>query len=111
MKHEPKGQAVDKSDLSQEPRIRLDHFLKISRLVPRRSTAQAICAHGGIWINGHVAKAAKLVKLGDLLEIQLQGRRTQIRVAKIPETPCTKLEAPTLYEQVESPYVERFSKQ
>ena len=111
MKHGPKGQAADKKDRSKEHRIRLDHFLKLSRLVLRRSHAQEICAHGGIWINGQVAKAARLVKLGDLLEMHLQGRRTQIRVVKIPESPCTKLEAPTLYEQVESPYGQRFSKQ
>lgn len=106
-----KGQAVGKKDLSKEPRIRLDYFLKLSRLVSRRSLAQAICAHGGIWINGRVAKAAKWVKLGDFLEIQLPGRTAQIRVVRIPKTPCTKLEAPTLYEQVESPHVQRFSKQ
>jgi ribosomal 50S subunit-recycling heat shock protein len=111
MRHGLKGQAVNKEDLSGEPRMRLDHFLKISRLVLRRSLAHEICAHGGILINGHVAKAARLVKLGDLLKIQLRGRIAQIRVVKIPETSCTKQEAPTLYEQVESPYVQRFSKQ
>jgi ribosomal 50S subunit-recycling heat shock protein len=106
-----KGQGVGRNDLSKEPRMRLDYFLKLSRLVPRRSLAQAICVHGGIWINGHVAKAAKLVKPGDSLEIQLPGRTTQILVVKIPKTPCTKLESSTLYEQVESPHVQRFSKQ
>jgi ribosomal 50S subunit-recycling heat shock protein len=110
MRQGPKGPAVDIIDLSQGPRLRLDYFLKLSRLVPRRSVAQAICAYGGISINGQVAKAARLVKLGDLLEIQLRGRTVQIRVIKIPESPCTKLEAPTLYEQVESPHVQRFSK-
>ena len=93
-----KRQAVGIVDPSQEPRMRLDHFLKLSRLVARRSVAQAICAYGGISINGHVAKAARLVKLGDLLEIQLRARTVQIRVIKIPKTPCTKLEPHTLYE-------------
>lgn len=111
MKHGLRGQAVDKGDLSREPTMRLDHYLKISRLVLRRSLAQDICAHGGIWVNGHIAKAARLVKLGDLLKIQLRGRIAQIRVVKIPGTSCTKHEAPTLYEEVESPHVQRFSKQ
>lgn len=111
MRYRLKGQMVDGNDQSKVPTMRLDHFLKLSRLVPRRSLAQALCAHGGVWLNGHVAKAARLVRLGDLLEIQLRGRTAQIRVVKIPETSCTKLEAPTLYEQVESPHVQRFSKQ
>jgi ribosomal 50S subunit-recycling heat shock protein len=110
MRHGLKGQAVDKDGLARDPRMRLDHFLRISRLVLRRSLAQEICALGGVWINGHVAKAARLVKLGDLLKIQLRGRIAQIRVVKIPDTSCTKHEAPTLYEQVESPHVQRFSK-
>ena len=92
-----------------ETRIRLDLFLRHSRLVPRRSLAHEICAQGGIWMNGQVAKAAQFVKPGDIFKMQLRGRMTQIRVLRIPETPCTKQEAAALYEQVESPYVQRFS--
>jgi len=110
VRHRLKGEGVSEN-ISKEPMMRLDHFLKLSRLVPRRSVAQEICAQGGIWMNGHAAKAAKWVKPGDFLEIRLRGRITHIRVLRIPETPCKKQEAPTLYEQVESPYVQRFSEQ
>jgi len=108
MRHALKGNTVVKV-LFNDHRMRLDHFLKHSRLVPRRSLAQDLCASGGIWINGSAAKAGKLVKLGDLLEVRFGGRIAQVRVLRIPETPCTKLEALTLYEEVESPYVQRFS--
>ena len=107
MRHRNRPATIEKT--SKEPTLRLDHFLKLSRLVPRRTLAQEICADGAVWMNGHAAKAARLVRRGDLLEIRLRSRVTWVRVVRIPELHCTKQQAATLYEQVESPHVQRFS--
>ena len=109
MKHRNKPTTLENA--SKEPTLRLDHFLKLSRLVPRRVLAQEICSDGAVWMNGHAVKAARLVRRGDLLEIRLRNRVTWVRILRIPELHCTKLQAAALYEQVESPHAQRFSKQ
>ena len=64
--------------------MRLDLFLKASRLVPRRSLAQEFCSAGLIEVNGSSAKSSKEVKLGDEVTIKRRNRITRIAVAAIP---------------------------
>jgi ribosomal 50S subunit-recycling heat shock protein len=66
--------------------MRLDQFLKISRLVARRSLAQEFCDAGAITVNGSKAKSSKEVKPGDEIEIKRRDRLTRVRVNTIPET-------------------------
>lgn len=78
--------------------MRLDLFLKISRLVSSRSTARELCELGLVSVNRAVAKSAKEVKAGDTVEINRRGRRTEIQIARIPEArQVSKVQAPELY--------------
>jgi len=78
--------------------MRLDLFLKQSRLVPRRTVAQEICDAGAVTLNGATAKPGKSVAAGDTIALRQRGRLTTVRVLRIPERPPSKAEAPTLYE-------------
>jgi ribosomal 50S subunit-recycling heat shock protein len=64
--------------------MRLDLFLKTSRLIPRRTLAQEFCDAGLIKINGAPAKSSKEVKTGDEIEIKRRNRLTLLKVLGIP---------------------------
>jgi ribosomal 50S subunit-recycling heat shock protein len=82
--------------------MRLDLFLKISRLIPRRSLAQEFCDAGLISVNGIVAKPSKEVKVGDEVEIKRRSRHTKIVVAEIPSAKqISKSSAGELYRLIE----------
>ncbi|QUW00585.1 RNA-binding S4 domain-containing protein [Chloracidobacterium sp. MS 40/45] len=79
--------------------MRLDSFLKASRLVPRRTVAQHMCEAGAVLVNGLPAKSSRLVRPGDTLTLHLRHRRLVARVLAVPETKTVK--APTtLYERL-----------
>lgn len=86
------------SDAAQPESMRLDLFLKVSRLIPRRSLAHQVCADGAISVNGHVAKSSRLVRVGDLIEWRQRHRVTAVKVARIPQLRPGKQEAAALYE-------------
>ena len=64
--------------------MRLDFFLKLSRLCPRRSTAQKLCDAGFVLLNGRPVKPAHPVKAGDVIAIQRHDRETELRVLTVP---------------------------
>jgi len=64
--------------------MRLDLFLKVSRLVLRRSVAQEFCDAGSIIVNGSAAKASKDIKAGDKIEIKRRTRHTSVEVLQLP---------------------------
>ena len=80
--------------------MRLDLFLKFSRLVPRRTLAQEMCEAGTVKINGQRAKSSRETREGDLLTIRSRGRLTTVRVLKVPEKPPSKAQAASLYETI-----------
>jgi ribosomal 50S subunit-recycling heat shock protein len=80
--------------------MRLDLFLKQSRLIPRRTVAQEACDAGGVTVNGATGKPGRAVSEGDVIAIRHRGRRTTVRVLRVPERPPSKAEAPTLYDVV-----------
>jgi ribosomal 50S subunit-recycling heat shock protein len=80
--------------------IRLDLFLKHSRIIPRRRLAHQACQHGGIRVNGQTARPGKTIKPGDLIEWIQPHKRIQVRVLKVPVAPPGKKDAPTLFEVV-----------
>ncbi len=77
--------------------MRLDKYLKVSRLIKRRTVANEACDAGRILINDKVAKASTKVKVGDIIEIQFGNRNTRIEVLSIEET-YKKEEAKELYQ-------------
>ena len=65
--------------------MRLDKYLKVSRLIKRRTVANEACDAGRVLVNGKPARASYDVKIGDTLEIQLGNRRMVAEVLKISE--------------------------
>lgn len=66
--------------------MRLDLFLKLSRLCPRRSIAQKLCDAGFVLLNGRPAKSAHFVKPNDEIKVRLRDHETTVRVISVPET-------------------------
>lgn len=66
--------------------MRLDKFLKVSRLIKRRTVANEACDAGRVLVNGTVAKASVKVKKGDIIEIQLGTKTVKAEVLDIRET-------------------------
>lgn len=77
--------------------MRLDKFLKVSRLIKRRTVANEICTAGRVQVNGRAAKAGTEVKIGDILEIGFGTGATRVKVLNIRES-VRKEETDTLYE-------------
>jgi ribosomal 50S subunit-recycling heat shock protein len=67
--------------------MRLDLFLKASRLSPRRAVAQALCDAGAVSVNGVTAKSSRAVRVGD--EISLR-RRSHLLIVRVLEVPTTR---------------------
>ena len=81
--------------------MRLDLFLKASRLVLRRTVAQEMCAAGAVLVNGAAARAARAVQVGDKISLRRQGRLLTVRVKALPAARQTsRSAAATLYEIV-----------
>ncbi len=76
--------------------MRLDKYLKVSRLMKRRTVANEACDAGRVAVNGKPARASYEVKIGDLLEITLGQKVMRVRVAAINEV-IRKEEAATMY--------------
>jgi ribosomal 50S subunit-recycling heat shock protein len=76
--------------------MRLDKFLKVSRLIKRRTLAKEVSDQGRIHINGKEAKASSTVKVGDILTVRLGQRLVTARIERIQET-TRKEEAAEMY--------------
>ena len=76
--------------------MRLDKFLKVSRLIKRRTVANEACDAGRVLVNGAVAKASVKVKAGDIIEIQFGTRTVKVEVLDIKDT-TKKEEASELF--------------
>ncbi|MBP1967225.1 MULTISPECIES: RNA-binding S4 domain-containing protein [Paenibacillus] len=66
--------------------MRIDKFLKVSRLIKRRTVAKDVSDQGRVWINGRDAKASTQVKVGDELAIQFGQKKVTIRVELLSES-------------------------
>lgn len=76
--------------------MRLDKFLKVSRLIKRRTVANEACDAGRVLINGTVAKASTKVKKGDIIEIQFGTKNVKAEVLDLRDT-TKKEEAADLF--------------
>ncbi len=79
--------------------MRLDKFLKISRLIKRRTVANEACDGGLISVNGKAAKASYDVKVGDIIELRLCSRAVKVQVVEINEY-AQKADAANMYREV-----------
>ncbi len=79
--------------------MRLDKYLKVSRLIKRRTVANEACDAGRVQINGKTAKAAVDVKVGDVIEIQFGTKNVKVEVTDIVET-TKKDEAKDLFRYI-----------
>lgn len=77
--------------------MRLDKYLKVSRIIKRRTVANEACDAGRVLVNGNTARASYAVKVGDIIEISLGSREIKIRVKEINEH-ANKENAPLMYE-------------
>ena len=77
--------------------MRLDKYLKISRIIKRRTIANDACDAGRIEVNGKNARASYAVKVGDVITVNLGSTAHEYRVLKVVET-VKKEEAEQLYE-------------
>lgn len=66
--------------------MRLDKYLKVSRLIKRRTVANEACDNGRVQLNGRVARASSEVKQGDVIEISFGDRTTKVEVLSVQET-------------------------
>lgn len=66
--------------------MRLDKYLKVSRLIKRRTVANEACDNGRVTVNGRVAKAGADVKPGDVIAIQFGNKDVEVEVVSIQET-------------------------
>ena len=81
-------------------KLRLDKFLKVSRLIKRRTVANTVSESGRVFVNGNPAKPAKQLKENDILEIEYANSTLKVRVVKIPAGNVSVQEAPTLYKVI-----------
>ncbi len=77
--------------------MRLDKFLKVSRIIKRRTVANEVCDAGHVTVAGRVVKASYDVKEGDVLEIQFGEKITKYKVVTVTEY-ATKQNASEMYE-------------
>ena len=76
--------------------MRLDKYLKISRLIKRRTVANDACDAGRVLINDKPAKASAQVKSGDVIEIQFGGKNVRVEVLEVKDT-VSKEDAESMY--------------
>jgi len=77
--------------------MRLDKFLKVSRLIKRRTVANKVSETGRVLVNGISAKPAKQLKLGDVIEIEYANKKEKYEIVKIPEGNVSIQDASELY--------------
>ena len=80
--------------------MRLDKYLKVSRLIKRRTVANEACDGERVSVNGRQVKASYQVKVGDVIEIAFGQRTLKVEVTEINE-PANKASAPAMYRELE----------
>jgi ribosomal 50S subunit-recycling heat shock protein len=87
--------------------MRLDKFLQVSRLVKRRTIANTLCNRGAVSVNGHVAKAGKMLAVGDILRLpdsssDVEAPDPEYEVLELPSGNVSRARAAALYRQLNS---------
>lgn len=79
--------------------MRLDKYLKVSRLIKRRTVANDAADGGRVLVNGAPAKPSKDVKPGDVIEIKFGARTVKVEIVSVSEN-ATKADAPAMYREL-----------
>ena len=79
--------------------MRLDKYLKVSRLIKRRTVANEACDNGRISVNGRVVKASYEVKVGDRIEIAMGARTVAVQVVQVADN-VRKDDAGAMYKEI-----------
>ena len=87
--------------------MRLDKFLKVSRIIKRRSVAKEIADQGRILINNRPAKSSSRVVAGDTLTIKFGNKTETVKINQVVET-TKKSEAEDMYKIIDETYAENF---
>ena len=88
--------------------MRLDQFLRASRLVLRRTVAQELCEAGAVSVNGAAARQSRTVRPGDEITLKRRDRQLTVRVREVPTTKqVSRSEAHALYEVLGERVLER----
>ena len=77
--------------------MRLDKFLKVSRIIKRRTVANEACDNSYVTVNGAPAKASRILKVGDVVEVAFGNRTLKFKVLTLAEH-VSKNDASTMYE-------------
>lgn len=80
--------------------MRLDKYLKVSRIIKRRTVANTVSEMGRVLVNGSSVKPAKQLKVGDIIEIEYSNRTEKYEVLIVPEGNVSVQEASTLYRTI-----------
>ena len=80
--------------------MRLDKFLKVSRLIKRRTVANTVSEMGRVSVNGKPAKPAKQLKAGDIIEIEYPNKTEKFEVLFIPDGNVSIQESQNLYKEI-----------
>ncbi len=80
--------------------MRLDKYLKVSRLIKRRTVANEACDGERVSVNGRTVRASYQVKVGDVIEIGFGQRRLKVEVTEVSEA-ASKASAPAMYREIE----------
>lgn len=81
--------------------MRLDKFLKVSRLIKRRTVANSVSEMGRVFVNGNPAKPAKQLKVGDIIEIEYANKTEKVEVLVVPTGNVSVQESSNLYRIIE----------
>lgn len=81
--------------------MRLDKWLKVSRLIKRRTVAQMACDQNRVYVNDRPAKSGLVVKIGDLVHLELGSRALTVKVLTVPKGAVPAQDASSLYELLE----------
>ncbi|MBQ9885848.1 MAG: RNA-binding S4 domain-containing protein [Lachnospiraceae bacterium] len=79
--------------------MRLDKYLKVSRIIKRRTVANEACDAGRVFVNGKAAKASAEVKPGDIIKIEFGNREVSVEVLDVQDT-SKKEEAKELFRYI-----------
>lgn len=80
--------------------MRLDKFLKVSRLIKRRTTANDVCSSCRVFVNNNPAKPSKRLKAGDIISIEFKNAIKSFKVTVIPTGNVSVREASNLYVEI-----------
>lgn len=80
--------------------MRLDKFLKVARIIKRRTIANEACDAGKVSVNGKVARASYEVKVGDVIELAMGAKVLRVKVTQVSEF-CKKEDALKMYENLD----------